>query len=133
MYHLSKGTRNENNPENHVGISSGINITSLELLDLSYCKGIDLKALAANAPVFQSLSSLIIQKCGLTYDDTQHLIKLFDKIPNLVYLDVKNNKLDLIKLIDGVDKLPSLSYLLVDGNPKPQCFMEEIRRLGLHI
>jgi hypothetical protein len=133
MYHLSQGSRNNDNPENHVGITCSINITSLELLDLSYCKGIDLKALATNAPIFQSLTSLIIQKCGLTYEDTQHLIKLFDKLPNLIYLDVKNNKLDLIKLIDAVERLPDLSYLLVDGNPKPQCFMEEVRKLGLHI
>jgi len=133
MYHLGQESKMFNFPEKHIGSLSDEGISTIELLDLSSCKGIDLKALANKAPMFKNLTSLILHKCGLLKEDTLDLVTLFDKTPNLIYLDIKHNSLDLIKILDAAEKLPELGYLLVDGNPKPKGFMEEVRKLDIHV
>ena len=133
MYQLGKNSRSVFGPENNLELISEFGISTIEILDLSSCKEIDMKALARNAPIFKSLTSLILQRCRLQKEDTEFLVSLFDKTPALIYLDIKQNSLDLIKILDAVKILPELAYLLVDGNPKPKGFLEEMRKRELHI
>lgn len=133
MYQLAKDTRIAYSPENSLELSHEYGISTIELLDLTCCKEIDMASLAKNAPIFKSLTSLILQRCRLDEKDTDHLVCLFDKTPNLIFLDIKHNCLDLEKILKSVGKLPELGYLLVDGNPKPKNFYEELKKLDVHI
>ncbi|CAI2373414.1 unnamed protein product [Moneuplotes crassus] len=133
MYQLGKDPRSMYSPENNLELSLELRISTIEILDLSCCKGIDMKALSKNAPIFKCLTSFILQRCNLKEDHTDSLVSLFEKTPSLIFLDIKHNSFDLLKILEALHTLPELGYLLVDGNPKPKNFLEEVKKLDIHI
>ncbi len=133
MYQLGKDSRSVFSPENNLELSSEYGISTIEILDLSHCKGLDMQTLTKNAPIFKCLTSLILQKCRLQAEDTEYLVSLFEKTPNRILLDIKHNSFDLLQILDAIPCLSELGHLLVDGNPKPKTFMEEVRKLDIHI
>jgi len=133
MFHLGQEAKASCSPEYPIDFRMEEGVSTIELLDFTSCKDINLKVLADKAPMFKDLSSLILTKCGLQKGESEILQLLFDKMPNLIYLDIRHNSLDLMVVLESVSRLSQLSYLMVDGNPKPKGFMEEVRRLDIHI
>ena len=133
LFHLSKEPRSDEVFDLYMTLNTGNSESQLELLDLSNCKGLDMESFANNAPVFGRLTSLLLPRCGLSKKDTQHLVKLFEKMPGLVFLDVRHNKLEVGTVIQNLKLLPNLSYLLLDGNGGSELHVQELRKQGVQI